>query len=151
MVVTKKEQTQFCFKTLLNWCSINILSNVLHLVGEGHFNPYYYKKLKSYNVCNGSKNKVCLNIVVGSRNGNTKIQPTLIYCLLLILLIRCGYISYYFLKSKLWNNHSNKCSNELQKYLYMNIVCLFCSNGSWNQDHNDIRIAIKFETRILKK
>jgi hypothetical protein len=54
----------------------NILSNVLHLVGEGHLNSYCYRKLKSYDVCNGFKNRVCFNIVVGSRNGNTKFQAT---------------------------------------------------------------------------
>jgi hypothetical protein len=76
MVMVKKEQTQFCFKTFLNWRSINILNNV-HLVGEGHFKSYFYKKLKSYKVFNGSKSKMCLYVVVGYGNWNTKLQPTL--------------------------------------------------------------------------
>jgi len=70
MVMVKKQQTQFCFKAFLNWHSINILNNAFHLVGEGHFNSYFYKKFKSY--------KVCLYIVVGFGNWNTKIQLALI-------------------------------------------------------------------------
>jgi hypothetical protein len=68
MVITKKEQSQFCFKNILNLCSINILSNALHLVSERYFNSYFYNKLKSYGMCNGSKSKVFFNIVVGSIN-----------------------------------------------------------------------------------
>jgi hypothetical protein len=68
MVKAKKEQTQFCFKTLINRCSINILNNALHLMGEQHFNSYFYKKSKSYKACNRSKNRVCFNIVVGFEN-----------------------------------------------------------------------------------
>jgi len=64
-------------------------------VGEGHLNSYFYKKSKFYKVCNDFKSNACFNIVVGFGNGNTKIQLTLIgICVLLILWIRCGYISY---------------------------------------------------------
>ncbi len=37
-------------------------------MSERYLNSYFYKKLKSYEMCNGSKSKVCFNIVVGSRN-----------------------------------------------------------------------------------
>jgi hypothetical protein len=37
-------------------------------MGEGHFNSYFYKKLKSYKVCNDSKINACFNIVVGIGN-----------------------------------------------------------------------------------
>jgi len=37
-------------------------------VGEGHPNSYFYKKPKSYEVCNDSKSNVCFNIVVGFGN-----------------------------------------------------------------------------------
>jgi hypothetical protein len=70
-------------------------------------NPYFYKKPKSYKVCNGFKNKVCFNIVVGFGNQNTKIHPTFIEiqnhtCAMpiIILLIRCGHISFLLKKSK---------------------------------------------------
>jgi hypothetical protein len=33
-------------------------------VGEGHFNPYFYKKPKLYKVCNDYKINVCFNIMV---------------------------------------------------------------------------------------
>jgi hypothetical protein len=58
-----------------------------------------------------------------------------------------------FFKSKLWNNCSNKNLNELKKYLYTwkKVVCLFCSNGSWNQGHNDTRKTIEFEIHIFRK
>jgi hypothetical protein len=133
MVIAKKEQTKFCFKTLLNWCLINILNNASHLMGEGHLNSYFYRKLKSYKMCNGSKSRVRFNIVVGFENWNTKIQPTLIgiwnhTCVVPIVNVInkiCVHLILLFLKSKLWNNHSNKSSNELQKYLYMREGSLF--------------------------
>jgi len=46
------------------------------LVSERYLNSYFYKKLKSYEMCNGSKSKVCFNIVVGSRNYG-RIAPVL--------------------------------------------------------------------------
>jgi hypothetical protein len=36
-------------------------------------------------------------------------------------------------------------------YIWGKVVCLFCSNGSWNQGHNDTRKAIKFEIHIFRK
>jgi hypothetical protein len=46
----------------------------MHLVSERYFNSYFYKKLKSYEMCNGFKNKGCFNIVVGSRNYGRIVQ-----------------------------------------------------------------------------
>jgi hypothetical protein len=61
-------------------------------LGEGHLNSYFYKKSKFYKMCNDSKSIVCFDIMVGFGN------PINIHwnldCLLLILLIKCGYISY---------------------------------------------------------
>jgi len=36
-------------------------------------------------------------------------------------------------------------------YIWGKVVCLFCSNGLWNQGHNDTRKVVKFEIHILKK
>jgi hypothetical protein len=160
MVKPKKEQTQFCFKTIVNWCSINILNNALHLMGEQHFNSYFYKKSKSYKVCNGSKNRVCFNIVVGFGNSNTKIQPTLIgiwnhTCAMPIIIFinqMWVYLIYIFLNLNFETITQIKVQmNYKNIYIWWKVVCLFCSNGSWNQGDNDTRKAIKFEIRIFRK
>jgi len=36
-------------------------------------------------------------------------------------------------------------------YIPGKVVCLFHSNGSWNQGHNDTRKVVKFEIHILRK
>jgi hypothetical protein len=76
MVIAKKEQNKILFQN-----SFKLMFNKYteqRKVGEGHLNSYFYKKSKFYKVCNDFKSNVCLNIVVGFRNWNTKIQLTLI-------------------------------------------------------------------------
>jgi hypothetical protein len=84
----------------VNWCLINILNNALHLVCEQHFNSYFYKKPKSVM---GLKVRCVLILWLGleiktpkSNQHSLEFGTTLVQCLLLFLLIRCGYISYYF-------------------------------------------------------
>jgi len=74
-------------------------------MGEGHLNSYFYKKSKSYKVCNGSKVRCVLIPWLGleietpkSNQQSLEFKIALVWCLLLILSIQCGHISLFFLK-----------------------------------------------------
>jgi hypothetical protein len=94
MVIAKNKQKKilFQFKKKLMFNKYNTQCQV----SEGHLNSYFYKKSKFYKVCNDSKSKVFFNIVIGFENWHQNPINTHwnLDCLLLILLIRCGYISY---------------------------------------------------------
>ncbi len=95
MVIAKKEQNKILFQNSFE--SMFNKYNKQCKVGEGNLNSYFYKKSKFYKVCNDSKSNVCFNIMVGFWKLKHQ-NPINIHwnldCLLLILLIRCGYISY---------------------------------------------------------
>jgi hypothetical protein len=55
-------------------------------------------------------------------------------------------------KSKIWNNHEQIKVQMNLKNIYIHkkkVVHLFCSNGLWNQGHNDTRKTIKFATQLV--
>jgi hypothetical protein len=93
MVITKKEQNIILFKTLLNWCSKNIINNANWVKG---ISIHIFIKNQNSIRCNDFKSKVCFNIVIGFENWNIKIQLMLIGIWIAyywFYLIRCGYIS----------------------------------------------------------
>jgi len=65
-------------------------------VGEGHLNLYFYKKSKFYKVCNDFKSNVCFSWFWKLKHKSPNNIHGNLDCLLLILLIKCEYISCLF-------------------------------------------------------
>ncbi len=93
MVIAKKEQNKILFQN-----SFKLMFNKYNKqckVGEGHLNSYCYKKSKLYKVCNDFKTNVCLYCGwFWKLKHQNPINIRWNLDSILIVFIRCGYISY---------------------------------------------------------
>jgi hypothetical protein len=92
MVIVKKEQNKILFQTLFKLMFNKY--NKQCKVGKRHLNSYFCKKSKFYKVCKILMCVLILWLVWKLKHQNPINIHSNLDCLLLILLIRCGYISY---------------------------------------------------------